>query len=349
MIYHVWQDCHFNFYSVGGLGILTFTNLFSLLFKSDNSFQNRLMVSEMIKELNNRDTFSTLLKIVSLTLIVELTGALLIYISIFRNPDIDQKIYFAFFHSISAFCNAGFSTLSNGLYEHTVRFNYMLQLIVAWLIITGGISYSVMINHNNIITNKLKAISRYFTNSRKSEGLYRMNNNNSLVIRTTLLLLVFGIIMFYLTEYDNVLKEHDFWGKIVVAFFNSVTPRTAGFNNVNMAELTMPTFMVIIFLMWVGASPGSTGGGIKTTTFAVVMLNLFNQIKGRTRLVYNWREIQVDSINQANAVIILSFFAIGTSTFALTFLKKKPCSKACYLKWFRHILPLGCLWELPQI
>lgn len=307
------------FIQMGGLGILTFTNLFSLLFKTDHSFQNRLMVSEMIKELNSKDTFTTLMKIVSLTLVVELIGALFIYISIYNVPQIENKVFFSSFHAISAFCNAGFSTLSNNLYEESIRFNYFLQIVIAWLLITGGISYSVMINHNNIITNKIKKFVCYVTNTRKKETLAKMSNNNSLVISTTFWLLLIGAILYYINEYDNTLKDHNFWGKILVSIFNSATPRTAGFNIVDMTVLTTPTIMITIFLMWVGASPGSTGGGIKTTTFAVSVLNLFNQIKGRTRLVYNWREISVESINQVNAVILLSFIAIGTSTLLLSY------------------------------
>lgn len=307
------------FIQMGGLGILTFTNLFSLLFKTDHSFQNRMMVSEMIKELNSKDTFTTLMKIVSLTIVIELIGALLIYISVYDVPQIENKVFFSAFHAISAFCNAGFSTLSNNLYEESIRFNYFLQMIIAWLLVTGGISYSVMINHNNIFTNKIKKFVCYITNTRKKEYLTKMSNNNSLVITTTFWLLLAGTIMYYFNEYNNTLKDHGFWGKILVSVFNSATPRTAGFNNVDMTMLTTPTIMVTLFLMWVGASPGSTGGGIKTTTFAVSVLNLFNQIKGRTRLVYNWREISIDSINQVNAVILLSFIAIGTSTLLLSY------------------------------
>lgn len=307
------------FIQMGGLGILTFTNLFSLLFKTDHSFQNRLMVSEMIKELNSKDTFTTLMKIVSLTLVVELIGALLIYISIFNVPQIENKVFFSAFHAISAFCNAGFSTLSNNLYEESIRFNYFLHMVIGWLLVTGGISYSVMINHNNIITNKIKKFVCYVTNTRKRETLAKMSNNNSLVITTTFWLLLLGSVFYYINEYNNTLKDHSFWGKILVSIFNSATPRTAGFNNVDMTMITTPTIIVTIFLMWVGASPGSTGGGIKTTTFAVSVLNLFNQIKGRTRLVYNWREISLDSINQVNAVIMLSFIAIGTSTLLLSY------------------------------
>lgn len=310
------------FIQLGGLGILTFTNLFSLLFTKDNSFQNRLMVSEMIKELNNRNTFTTLTKIIGLTIAVEMIGALLIYISVVSNPDIKDPGFFAIFHAVSAFCNAGFSTLTNNLYEDTIRFNYFFQLTIAWLIISGGISYSVMINHNSILKNKLLGFYRILSKKPKVKRVIKINTNNALIIKTTLLLLLFGTAVFYYNEYNTVLKEHGFWGKIVVSFFNSVTPRTAGFNNVNMADLTMPTFMLILFLMWVGASPGSTGGGIKTTTFALAMLNLFNQIKGRTKLIYRWREIPLDSINQANAVILLSFFAIGLSTLFLAYFEK---------------------------
>ncbi len=310
------------FIQLGGLGILTFTNLFSLLFKSDNSFQNRLMVSDMIKELNNRDTFSTLGKIIILTLVVEMLGALLIYISIYNTPDIDNAAFFSVFHSISAFCNAGFSTLSNGLYQSNIKFNYFLHTIIAWLIITGGISYSVMLNHNALIGKRVDRLFCALGYKTPAAGNVKMNTNNSLIIRTTVFLLIFGTIVFYINEYDNVLKEHGFWGKIFVSFFNSVTPRTAGFNNVDMAALTMPTLLICIFLMWVGASPGSTGGGIKTTTFAVVCMNLFNQIKGRTKLIYKWREIPVESINQANAVIFLSLIAIGISVLFMSYFEK---------------------------
>ena len=192
-------------------------------------------------------------------------------------------------------------------------------MVIGWLLVTGGISYSVMINHNNIITNKIKKFVCYVTNTRKRETLAKMSNNNSLVITTTFWLLLLGSVFYYINEYNNTLKDHSFWGKILVSIFNSATPRTAGFNNVDMTMITTPTIIVTIFLMWVGASPGSTGGGIKTTTFAVSVLNLFNQIKGRTRLVYNWREISLDSINQVNAVIMLSFIAIGTSTLLLSY------------------------------
>ncbi len=308
---------------LGGLGVLTITNIFALLFKSSSSFKNRMMVSNMIKELDNRNTFSTLFKIVLLTVIVESIGAIIIYTTIVNEPNITHNpAFFAVFHSISAFCNGGFSTLSNSLYEESVRFNYGFQLTICWLIITGGLGYAVMINQYSLLKNwTLSKICKFGVSGFVyHKELKRTSTNSRLILITTSLLLLFGTVLFLVTEYDRTLSEHSLFGKIVVSFFNSTTPRTAGFSNINMAELGIPAFMLTLALMWIGASPGSTGGGIKTTTFAVALLNLYNQIRGREKLVINFREIPSLAINQVNAVIMLSIFAISFSTFLLSWM-----------------------------
>lgn len=122
-----------------------------------------------------------------------------------------------------------------------------------------------------------------------------------------------------IAEYHGTLSEHSLFGKIVVSIFNSTTARTAGFNNVNMKDLGIPAVMLLMALMWIGASPASTGGGIKTTTFAVALLNLWNQIIGKEKLIIRNREIPPSTINQVNAVILLSIFAISTGTFIISF------------------------------
>ncbi|MBK9734559.1 MAG: hypothetical protein IPO92_06145 [Saprospiraceae bacterium] len=305
---------------LGGLGVLTITNVFALIFQSSSSFKNRMMVSDMIKELDNRKTFTTLFKIIFLTFSVEFLGAISIYIAIDNNIQITSTpIFFAVFHSVSAFCNGGFSTLSNSLYEESVRYNYAFHLIISWLIISGGISYSVMINHYILLKGwvmyRLSCIKQLGINYKRE--LTRTSTNSRIILITTFSLLVAGTVVFYFTEYDGTLREHDFWGKIAVSFFNSTTPRTAGFNNINMAEMGIPAFMLTMALMWIGASPGSTGGGIKTTTFAVALLNLYNQIRGKDKLVIQNKEIPSTAINQVSAVILLSIFAISFATFLL--------------------------------
>jgi trk system potassium uptake protein TrkH len=311
---------------LGGLGVLTVTNIFALLFKSSTSFKNRMMVSEMIKELDNNNTFQTLFKIILITFLVELVGAILIFISIYGDDAVsNDPVFFSVFHSISAFCNGGFSTLTNSLYESTVRFNYPLQMIVGWLIITGGLGYTVMINHyyqlKNIFIRFLSKI-RVFRIPYKNQ-INRTTTNSWLILVTTSILLVIGTVLFFVGEYDGTLKEHTLTGKIFVSIFNAVTPRTAGFNNINMAEMGIPAVMLTMALMWIGASPGSTGGGIKTTTFAVALLNLWNQIIGKEKMIVRLKEIPFYVINQVNAVILLSIFAISFGTFLISFFENQ--------------------------
>ncbi|MFZ1526581.1 MAG: potassium transporter TrkG [Saprospiraceae bacterium] len=307
---------------LGGLGVLTVTNIFALIFKSSTSFRNRAMMSDLIKEMGSKNTFRSLFKVVSITLLVELAGAILIYFSISSDTVFNGKsFFFSVFHAVSAFCNAGFSTLSSSIYEESVKYNYFLQLIICWLIITGGIGYMVMINHYYIVRNsfmnvifKIKSlgIERDYTPSRSTI-------NSRMVVRTTLILLFSGTVLFMIGEFHGTLEEHSLFGKIVVSFFNSTTARTAGFNNVYMKDLGIPAVMLIMALMWIGASPASTGGGIKTTTFAVALLNLWNQIIGKEKLIIRNREIPSYTINQVNAVILLSIFAISTGTFVISF------------------------------
>ncbi len=310
---------------LGGLGVLTVTNIFALIFTSSTSFKNRMMMGELIKEFGSKNTYRSLFKVIMITLVVEMIGAFLIYLSLISNPvKVSSPGFLSIFHAVSAFCNAGFSTFTNSMYEETVKFNYFLQMVISWLIITGGLGYTVMINHYQLIVNtimskisKVKELGINYTYKRVTTSI-----NSTLVLRTTAILLFAGTILFYIAEYNSTLSEHGFMGKIYVSFFNSTTARTAGFNNVNMADLGIPAVMLIMALMWIGASPASTGGGIKTTTFAIALYNLWNQILGKERLIINSKEVPSSAVNQVNAVILLSIFAISFGTFLIAFFEK---------------------------
>jgi Trk-type K+ transport system membrane component len=136
---------------------------------------------------------------------------------------------------------------------------------------------------------------------------------------TTLILIVLGTGSFYIFEYNNSLKEHSGFGKIVTAFFGGVTPRTAGFNTVDYGSAAFPTIMITILLMWIGASPASTGGGIKTSTFAIATMNIFSIARGKDRLEIYKREVAQSSIRRAFAIISLSLIVIGIATFFLAY------------------------------
>jgi trk system potassium uptake protein TrkH len=338
---------------MGGLGVLTFTNLFGLFFRGKTSFQNQIMLKDFINAENIGQTFRTLVKIVLFTLAVESIGAVLIYS--YMNEKIvygfGEQIFFSVFHAVSAFCNAGFSTLTNGLYEESIRFNYGIHLVVAVLIIIGGIGYIVVFNYFTFIkTWILNKYQRLFTQKHIHPTRPLISLNTKIVVYTTFLLLVVGMLAFYILEYNNTLKEHHGWGKVVEAFFGSVTPRTAGFNTVNIKALTLPTLLIYLLLMWIGASPGSTGGGIKTSTFAIVTLNIWQQLTGKRRMELGWKEIPQKTQQRAFSIMSLSLVALGFSVFLVSIfdgeLGLMPLAFECFSAYGTVGLSMGITHKL---
>ena len=259
-------------------------------------------------------------RIILRTFLIEGLGALFIFQSIDRTviPFLNQRVFFSIFHSVSGFCNAGFSTLQNSLFEGPYQFNYTMHLIIASLIILGGLGFPIVFNLLKFIKAKIAFYLLGFYNKKKQQYVPRLINiNTRIVLITTLVLIVGGTLLFYLFEYNNTLAEHSFLGKIATAFFGAVTTRTAGFNTIDTSLLSIPTVLIVIFLMWVGASPGSTGGGIKTSSLAIAMLNIISIARGKTRLeVYN-REISSTTVNKSFALIILSVFVISIAIFSI--------------------------------
>ncbi|MCB0675704.1 MAG: hypothetical protein KDC32_02075 [Saprospiraceae bacterium] len=304
---------------LGGLGILTFTNLFALFFTGRQSFKARLMLHEFINADNLSKTFNILVKIVLFTLVVEAIGVGLIYLLAPVSPELGNRLFFSLFHAISAFCNAGFSTLSGSLYEPVVRYHYGLQLVVAALFIVGGLGYGVVINYYAYLKSRLlKWLDRMSVRKiRYSPPKRIISINTVIVVNTTLFLIVAAWGLYFAFEYDHSLREYPFWGKVAASFFGAVTPRTAGFNSVDLSELAVPTILIYLLLMWIGASPGSTGGGIKTTTFALASMSIVHQMFGRPKLTFRWKEVPLQAINRTAAVISLSLMAVGLSAFLI--------------------------------
>ncbi len=306
---------------LGGLGIMTFASFFSYFFKGVSSYKNQLMLSDMTNSEKIAEVFSVIKKIIVVTFSIEAIGAILIFRSLNTTliPNINDRIFFSIFHTVSGFCNAGFSTLTNNLYEVGYRFNYPLHIVIAFLIILGGIGFPIIFNFFKYLRHIIKNRIKFFTNKQSVVHLpWVININTKLVIITTTLLIVFGTLFFYVLEYNHSLANQSAFGKIVGAFFGAVTPRTAGFNTLNMTSLQAPTILLIIFLMWVGASPASTGGGIKTSTFAIATLNIFSIAKRKNKTEIFHREIAEISIKRAFSVISLSLIVIGFSVFFIT-------------------------------
>lgn len=306
---------------IGGLGIMTFTTVFVYFFKTGNSLREQIILKDAFSADNPSDVFRIAFKILIVTIAIEAVGAFLIFMNISNSPIVGfgNKLEFSVFHSISAFCNAGFSTQTNGLNESFLRFNYGIFWIISFLIIVGGIGFPLIISTLNFFKALIKGyISKYLMGTVLHKYPKIININSRIALIMTGILLLLGTLSFFVLEYHNTLQPHTtFYGKLAVSFFNSVTPRTAGFNNVDMTSIGRPMILIMIFLMWVGASPASTGGGIKTTTFAVAFLNIFSVSRGLGRIeIYN-RKIRNNSERRTLAVIILSLLTIGFGTFLI--------------------------------
>lgn len=298
---------------IGGLGILTFASYFGYFFKGGSTYENQLTLSDLTGSNKLGEVFSTIKRILIITFSIELAAAALIFTSLDSTlfTSFADRLFFSVFHSISAFCNAGFSTLSHNLYDSGFKYNYYLQTVVMFAFVLGGLGFPIVVNILKYLKYFLTKRLFYFGTNKYHYKPWVLNLNSRITLITTMTLTIVGTIIFYANEYHNTLEEHHGIGKFITALFGATTPRTAGFNTVDMSALHFSTTMLIFLLMWVGASPASTGGGIKTNTFAIVILNFLSLAKGKTRIEVYRREIADISVRRAFAVISLSLLVIG--------------------------------------
>lgn len=305
---------------IGGIGVMTITSFFGIFFKEKSSIREQSMLRDYLSEDSYDSIIKSLMKVVLITLLIEAIGAAFIYLSLEKNAlgSESDNLKFSIFHAVSAFCNAGFSTLTDNLYDVRIRANYSVHIWIANLIILGGIGFPVLLNLYQYCRSQVKWIGEYFQ-TRKSY-VHRVNMitlNSKIVMFSTFLLLVFGTLAFFFFEKDYTHQGMDLKARLAMSYFQSVTPRTAGFNSFAMSALSMPSVLVMIFLMWIGASPVSTGGGIKTSTFAIAILNAFRIMKGKNHIEIHRYEIHEYSVNKAFAIITISIFTIVLGAFGI--------------------------------
>jgi trk system potassium uptake protein len=301
---------------IGGLGIMTFTGLLAYLASGSVSIHNQLALKSMVSSNRISNVITIVTRIIIVTLFFEAVGAILIYFSVDKNlfNNTIERMFFSAFHAVSGFCNAGFSTESAGLYTEVLRFNYPLHMIIALLVILGGMGFPIVFNIFTYLRIKTFTLfNKFYNKENNQETITRiLQVNSKLALATTLILIITGFAAYLLLEQNGTLKDHQtITGKLVTSFFGAITPRTAGFNTVDMARLSLPMIMFYLLLMWIGASPSSTGGGIKTTTIAVAILNLKSIIRNRKCTQVFHTQISEHSINKAFAVILLSLLTIG--------------------------------------
>jgi Trk-type K+ transport system membrane component len=306
---------------IGGLGILTFASYFSYFFKGGTTYENQLTLTDLTGSNKIGEVFSALKQVILITFSIEFFAAILIYFSL--DPSLFasffERVYFSVFHSVSAFCNAGFSTLSNNLYESGYRTNYFLHLIVIACFVLGGLGFPIVVNLLKYLKYFIAKNVFFLTGVEQSHKPWVLNLNSRITLITTSILFTIGAVAFYINEYHNTLAGLSGFGKVVTSIFGGATPRTAGFNTVDMSALNFSTLMMVFLLMWIGASPASTGGGIKTSTFAIATLNFLSLAKGKSRIEVYRREIAEISVRRAFAVIFLSLLIIGLAIIGISY------------------------------
>ncbi len=307
---------------LGGIGIMTFTSFFGLMFAGRHPSQNKMLIKDLIDPDNSvSQIFTTLRNIIFITIAIEFLGALFIYEAMGN-----YTLYGAFvaiFHSISAFCNAGFSTLEAGLFHPDFRNNYLLLNSLSWLIIFGGIGFPILFNLWQWIKNKTQKIiyklQKRSQFSTLNSQLSTLNSNTVIALIMTIILVAGGTIIFFITEYNSVLRDDTtFFGKLSTSFFLATVPRTAGFSSFSMGSLTNISVVIMILYMWIGGSPMSTAGGIKTTTFAIALLNVINTLRGRDHIEIRRRTIAKQSINRAFIIIFSSLVVVAFGVVVLS-------------------------------
>jgi Trk-type K+ transport system membrane component len=294
---------------------MTFTGFFSYIFTAGSSFRDRLLLKELFSSESLNNLFKILIKIILLTLLTEIVGALIIYGSL--DYEFRYKTLFSIFHAVSAFCNAGFSTLTNNLAYEGIGNNHILQITIALLIILGGIGFPVLMSLYFYLKHMIIVVTRKISRKQTPVPPGQWIIPTRIVLVMTTILIIGGTALYYLFESNRSLAGTTGIHKVIISFFGSVSARTAGFNITDISKWSYATVFLMIFLMWIGASPGSTGGGIKTTTFALAVRSVWNNIRGKERLTIGNREISNNSIIRVLTIIMLSVLIISTAFFGL--------------------------------
>jgi len=288
---------------LGALGYMTFASLLVMLLGRGMSIKGRILVQQQVSGTRSTKLSTFLLRVALFTGALEIIGAGLLFWrfrSILENTS--DALYFGVFHSISAFCNAGFDVFGGGVSLTPVREDPVTVLTFAMLIILGGLGYIVLNDGYEYARARLK---------RKK---YRVSVHTKIVLRMSLVLLLAGTAAFFFAESGNprTLSGMSFPHKLLNSFFISVTPRTAGFNMVDTAGLINFSLILTIILMFIGASPGGTGGGIKTTTVAVLFGNISSIIKEERDVAMFKRRIAISTVKNSVAIFSISVaFIVG--------------------------------------
>lgn len=295
---------------IGGFGVMTFAYFVSMVLGQGFSLRDRVLMRDLFNENALKNTTNFLQVIIFLTLFFELCGAAGLWWS-WRDIELPAGsmpvVWHALFHSISAFNNAGFSTFTDGLCNGMVVQNRLGQAFIMMLIVSGGLGFLIYKEFYDHTKEKLLS---------KSKLRIHWSTHFKLTVLVTVVLIIGGMLILWgieMTSHPRVLQEH--WSTIMwQSLFNSISGRTAGFNINYVADYSAPAVLVLASLMIIGGSPGGTAGGVRTTTFAVVVAEVFRMVRGRKEVEFWGRTVARDVVDRSIATVVLCGIWIGVFT-----------------------------------
>ncbi len=287
---------------IGGIGVMSFSVLFLFFLKGKFGIGSREIIQETLSFFDTIDVNSLLKSVFIFTITIEGIGALLLTIRFLFDMPLKDAIFNAIFHSVSAFCNAGFSTFSDSLVQY--QSDIFVNVIIMLLIILGGLGFVVLYEFNKIGLKNLK--------------LEKFSLHSRVVLKMSVALIFIGAMLLFLFEYNVSMKDQNLYSKILSSFFQSVSARTAGFNTIDIYSLSMPALFTMIVLMFIGASPASAGGGIKTVTLAVLNAFIRSKIKDSKNVNIGYSTLPFSVISKAIIIVVFAITTIVLFSFMIT-------------------------------
>ncbi len=288
---------------LGGLGIMTFTSLAFYLWRKRILLTDRIAVGDSLFNNSSFHLGSFLKKVIVFTFFIEFSGAFLLFI--FGSNKF--SVFSSVFHSISAFCNAGFSLNSDNLMQF--KGNWGVNITIMVLIILGGLGFSVLEEGYSYIMAKIM----------RRKGGYKLSRHFGIVIKTTAFLIIAGGVFIYFADYVNLQGRMPENVDILASLFQSVTCRTAGFNTLNISGMTNASLLFMILLMFIGGAPGSCAGGIKVTTFRVLWAFIIDTIRGRDQVCIGRYAVDKETVNKALTLLFFSLAILLVSILLMSF------------------------------
>lgn len=326
-------------FQLGGLGIMTFSTMVMLMAGRRISFKDRLIIQEGFHHATPSNLKSLIRNIFLFTFILELFGAGCLYLHWKDDfPGVEAGFH-AVFHSVSAFCNAGFARFSDSF--ASFRGDLVVNAVLMSLIVLGGLGFLVLHESFEIVSDKVR------------KKRHRLSLHMRMVLVTTLVLLLGGGVLFFFLENTGVLKGLPFAEKAAATLFQVITPRTAGFNTLDLNLLGPATIFMLILLMFAGAAPGSTGGGVKVTTLGVLYSFIRSRLAGRDSVNISCRTLPFELITKAFTLLALSVTVISLAVFILLITQKEMAFQSVIFEVFSAFgtvgLSLGITPELNPV